>query len=377
MKNKKSKLILITGGHATPAIACIEELKSRGFTNLVYVGQRKSLLFDRNLSSEYRLITEKESIPFKNLIAGKLSLFFNLHSLIWLLRIPIGFIQALYFLLTLRPSIILTFGSHVAVPICFWGSILKIPIIAHEQTTTTGRSNKFIQNYADKVCLSWDENIDESSLNSDKFVLTGNPIRNSILKVTTDHFHFKDNRKKTIFITGGNQGAHAINEFIFSNIEKLTSKYNVIHQTGSNTLFNDFAKATQLEKKLNSSGTVYISRDYIFVEEMAEAYAKSDIVVSRAGANTITELLVLKKKAILIPIPTTSGDEQFKNAKLLEELGLGKTILQSELNFDNFEAAISYLLENNNMYLEKIDILSKRHMNAQKKIIDVLELVLK
>lgn len=369
----KNSLILITGGHATPAIACIEELQARGFQQLIYVGQKKSLLFDKNVSSEYRLITEKVKIPFKNLIAGKLSLFLNFHSLIWILRLPIGFIQAFFYLILLRPKLILTFGSHLGVPICFWGSILKIPVIAHEQTTTIGRSNKLIQKFANKVCISWEANIADYDDSDNKFILTGNPIRKDILHVSTNNFIFKDKNKKTLFITGGNQGAHSLNEFIFANLAKLTVEYNIIHQTGSNTLFNDYQKAQQIEKSLNYDGVVYIPKDYIFVEEMAEAYHKADILISRAGANTITELLALKKKAVLIPIPTTSGNEQFKNAKLLEELELGKTINQEDLNISNLSENIQSLLYRSNPNISAIEKLSKLHINAAKNIIDIVE----
>jgi UDP-N-acetylglucosamine--N-acetylmuramyl-(pentapeptide) pyrophosphoryl-undecaprenol N-acetylglucosamine transferase len=338
MDNKyKNYRILITGGHATPAVACINELKNRGYQNFIYIGQKKSLLFDKNPSSEYKLITESIQIPFKSLIAGKFSLFFNINSLIWLLRLPIGFIQAFFYHLTLRPRIILTFGSHVGIPVVFWGWVFRTPIIVHEQTVTLGRSNKFIQRFATKVCYSWQkvpENHKEAKkkdfkklVNTTKFFYTGNPI----LEVKTDVFRFADTKKPVIFVTGGNQGAHAINEFIFESIIELSKKYNIIHQTGSNTIYNDFQKAQSLASELNAKGIVYIPVNYIFVEEMAEAYQKSFVVISRAGANTVTELLALKKKSILIPIPTTSGNEQFIQAKFLEDWGLGIVLNQSEL----------------------------------------------
>ncbi len=376
MESKKNKLILITGGHATPAIACIDELQSRGFNNIVYVGQKKSLLFDKNTSAEYRLIKDQLGLRFYDIIAGKLSLFFHWHSIIWLLRLPIGFIQAFYLIIKLKPSVILTFGSHVAVPICFWAGIFRIPIIAHEQTTTIGRSNKFIQKFAKQICVSWESEIADYQISSnfkDKFILTGNPIRKAILHTKSNNFIFKDKKRKTIFITGGNQGAHAINEFIFANIARLTSKFNVIHQTGSNTLFNDFDKAKKIAEKINCEGVVYIPRDYIFANEMAEAYAKSDLLISRAGANTVTELLVLKKKAILIPIPTTSGNEQFKNAKLLQELGLARTLSQDELDFESLEKLIEDLLSANKLDVDRIEKLSLLHKNAHKLIIDIVE----
>lgn len=371
-KNKNKNLILITGGHATPAIACIDELRLRGYENLIYIGQKKSLLFDKNPSSEFRLITEQVQIPFKSIIAGKVSLFPNFHSLIWFLRLPIGFIQALFWILFYKPKLILTFGSHVGVPVVFWGWVFRIPIIAHEQTTTIGRSNKFIQKFARKVCLSWLEMMHDG----EKFVLTGNPVRKEILNSPQADFDFSDKSKKLLLITGGNQGSHAINEFIFGYLPKLILKYNVLHQTGSNTLFNDYAKARELEEKINKSSKCYLAKDYIFSEEMSVALNNASIIISRAGANSVTEFLVLKKKALFIPIATSSGNEQFLNARLLEKLRLAKSINQADLPIINLIELLESI-ESLEPDFDEIEKISELHKNAQKKIIDIVEEVLK
>lgn len=376
--DKKNPLIFVTGGHATPAVACINELRNSGFSNIVYIGQKKSILFDKNVSSEYRLITEKLGLPFKSIIAGKLSLFFDLNSLIWLLRLPVGFLHALYFHLRYRPKLVLTFGSHVGLPVVFWASFLRTPVIAHEQTVTLGKANRIIQNMATKVCYSWENSTyaEEYKSNPDKYTYTGNPIRKEIFEVKTDNLQFSDTSKKTIFITGGNQGAHSMNEFFFNHLEQIVQKYNVIHQTGSNTVYNDLEKAEELAKKLNINGIVYIPKPYIFVEEMAEAYNKAFVVIGRAGANTVTELLALQKKSILIPIPTTSGNEQFLNADFLSKLGLSIVINQTDLSKTDILKVldqISYLDIKNH---EDIKRLSEMHIGAEKRIVAIaLELL--
>jgi UDP-N-acetylglucosamine--N-acetylmuramyl-(pentapeptide) pyrophosphoryl-undecaprenol N-acetylglucosamine transferase len=361
--------ILLTGGHATPAVACIEELRKRGFTNLIYIGQKKSLLFDKNVSSEYRLITEQVKIPFKPIIAGKFSLFKNFQSLIWILRLPIGFIQALYFQVRYQPKLVLTFGSHVGVPVVFWAWVFKTPIIAHEQTVTFGRANKFIQKYATKVCYSWP---DSAYSSNPKFNLTGNPIRKDIIESKSDKFKFADENKKIILIMGGNQGSHAINEFIFTNLEKILEKYNVIHQTGANSIFNDFGKAEGFVATLNKNGQKYIPSTYLFAEELGEAYKKSSIVISRGGANAITELIAFEKKSIIIPIISSSGNEQFLNGKLLEELGLGVVLNQDKLSEMNILEVLDEAENLNIKNQSKIAEFSNLHKNAEKKIIDIL-----
>jgi UDP-N-acetylglucosamine--N-acetylmuramyl-(pentapeptide) pyrophosphoryl-undecaprenol N-acetylglucosamine transferase len=372
-QEKKSKKIVITGGHATPAVACIDELRSRGYESIFYIGQEKSILFDKKYSSEYRLITQKVKVKFLTILAGKLSLYFSFSSLVWLLRLPIGFLQAFYYLLKIKPDLILTFGSHVGVPIVFCGWLLRIPIIAHEQTTTFGRSNKFIQKFANKVCLSW-ESIYSLVSNDSKYILTGNPIRKEIKNFSFEaenSFEFSAS-KTVLLITGGNQGAHTINEWIFKNLEKLVEKYNVIHQTGSNSIYNDFGKAESIYRKVNAKSIQYHIRDYIFPEEMAEAMNKADLIISRAGANALIEFAYLKKKALLIPIPTSSGNEQFLNAKVLEELGIAITLDQEHLN----EADLLLNLEKL-MWLKpkvhEIDKFNQLHQEAEKKIIDLVE----
>jgi UDP-N-acetylglucosamine--N-acetylmuramyl-(pentapeptide) pyrophosphoryl-undecaprenol N-acetylglucosamine transferase len=384
---EKKYMVFITGGHATPAVACINELRSRGYNNLIYIGQKKTILFDKNPSSEYKMIKERMGLNFKPIVTGKLSSFIDLNSFIWLARLPAGFVHAFYYHIRYRPRIVLTFGSFVGLPVAFWAWVFRTPIIAHEQTVTLGRANKIIQWFATKVCYSWQQLIDDgdkektedikSKVENPKFIYTGNPIRKEIFNVKTDVFSFSDKTKKTVFVTGGNQGAHAINSYIFDSLSKIIDKYNVIHQTGSNTIYNDFEKAHSIAQEVNKNGITYIPVNYIFVEEMAEAYKKSFVIISRAGANTVTELLALKQKAILIPIPTTSGDEQFLNAELLRKLGLAIVVGQTDL--ERMEI-LKLLAEAETLVIkdeETVSMISAMHRDAEKRIVDIVENQLK
>lgn len=379
MENNKNALkIFVTGGHATPAVACINELKSRGYNDIIYIGQKHSILFDKNVSSEYTLVTEKLGVPFENLIAGKLSLYFDLNSLIWILRLPIGFLHALLLHLKYKPSVVLTFGSHVGVPIAFWAAFFRIPVVAHEQTVTLGRATKLIQKYASKVCYSWENTADHEmyTLHPEKYVYTGNPIRKEIFEVKTNVFNFSDTNKKTIFITGGNQGAHAINEFIFKHIKRICEKYNVIHQTGSNTVYNDISKAEQIAREINENAIGYIPKPYIFVEDMAEAYSRSFVIFSRAGANTVAELLALRKNSILVPIPTTSGNEQFLNAELLRSLGMAIVLQQAEFDTLDLEEVLQQAETLQVKDEQVVRRISEAHEQAEKKIVNIVEEVI-
>jgi len=388
MEKEKKYLIFITGGHATPAVACINELKKRGYNNLVYIGQKKSLLFDKNVSSEYRLITEKVLIPFKSLITGKISLFWHINSLIWLARLPVGFIQAFWWHITMRPRLVLTFGSHLGLPVVFWAWVFHTPVIAHEQTVTLGRANRIIQRLSTKICYSWQEILTDneekkavkdikSKVANTRFIYTGNPVRAELFTVKTDEFIFSDTKKKTIFVTGGNQGAHTLNEFIFNNLESITREYNVIHQTGSNSIYNDIGKAQEIASRLNKNSLVYIPMNYIFVEEMAEAYDKAFVVIARGGANTITELLTMKKKGILIPIPTSAGNEQFLNSQMLADLGLGLVLPQSDLDKIDLLEVLKKVERITITDHKMVDLVSSMHRDAEKRIIDIVENKLK
>lgn len=365
--------ILVTGGHLTPAQACIEELIFRGYKNIVYVGQKRTILFDKNVSAEYKVINSL-NLKFINIIAGKYSRFLNFHALIWFLRIPIGFIQAFIILLLERPKLVLSFGSHVALPVVFWAKILSIPIVTHEQTVTIGLSNKIIQFFADKVCYSW-ENSEYNTSNKDKYILTGNPVRKAIRESVNlvDDTIKNNNGNITILVTGGNQGAHVINQYIFDNIHTLIKKYRIIHLTGSNTIFNDYSKAKEIENAINKSTNLpkYLAYDYVSVDDMINFYRQSDILITRAGANTIAEIIILRKKALVIPIKTTSGNEQFLNAKLLEKLGLGYTIHQDDLYRVDFDKLIDNLLQTR-VDEGKIQSISRLHLNAHKSIVKIV-----
>jgi UDP-N-acetylglucosamine--N-acetylmuramyl-(pentapeptide) pyrophosphoryl-undecaprenol N-acetylglucosamine transferase len=370
----KDSLIFVTGGHTTPAVACIAELRRRGFNRIIYIGQKKSVLFDRNDSAEYRLVAQELRLPFKSLITGKFSLFANFECLLWLLRFPVGFLQSLWWQATLTPHLVLTFGSHLGIPVAFWAWAFGIPVVAHEQTVTLGRAQRLIQHFARRICFSWPK--PAGSYDETRFTLTGNPIRKELLRPTGKPFPFADPKRPMLFVTGGNQGAHAINELVLGKLTELTAHYNVLHQTGSNSVLNDFGKARKAAEALNAKGVVYIPKDYIFPGEMANGYAQATVLLSRAGANTITELLALKKRALLIPIPTTAGNEQFLNAELLAELGLGRVVRQSDAEKCDLLAELKTAEQLAIKDEARLNELSSLHNKAEERIVAAIEQVL-
>lgn len=338
INNKNSKLkIIISGGHLTPALAVLDEFKRRGIENFIWVGRKFSMFGDKESSAEFQIVKSR-GISFIDLKMGKIYRKISTAGIISFLQIPFGFIQALFILFKEKPDLIVSFGGYLAVPVVFWAKMLEIPAVTHEQTVTIGRANKFIQKFAKLVFLSWQssfDNLSQNQKNSGKFILAGNPIRKAVFQKETDKFDFK-NKKKTIYITGGNLGSHIINLNVLKILPQILTKYNVIHQCGSTTVHNDIEMLSKFREKLPVElRKSYIVQTGFWEDEIGAVFANSDFVISRSGANTVTEVLALRKPSILIPIPWSAENEQFLNAKMIENVGLGIILEQKDLNPEN------------------------------------------
>lgn len=322
MVKSKSKRIVITGGHHTPALPVIEELKKRGDFEFYWFGHQTSLHGEGTTSVEMKTV-KKLGIPFYDLRAGKL---YKTGFGEWV-KIPLGFFRAFYFLLKVRPDLVFSFGGYLAAPVVLAAFILRIPSVTHEQTVASGWANQLVARFAKRVFVSWEQSL--THFPPKKTVLTGNPLRPVIFEKKTNRFRFRGDLP-VVYITGGKQGAHVINEAVRAALSRFLEAYNVIHQTGSSEVFQDYQKLVllrdQLPKNLQSH---YIIQEYFGENEIGAVFASADIVVGRSGANTVSELAALGKPAVLIPIPWVSHQEQFKNAQLLADLG-GAIILPQD-----------------------------------------------
>lgn len=337
--DKNDMKFLLTGGHLTPGIAVIRELRNRGYENFLWCGRRKTMKNDVEDSAEFRVIHEDMKVNFKDVTMGKIVRFLDLKTFLEfienIIKIPIGFIQAFLTLLKYKPSIIISFGGYLAIPFVVVGKIFKIPSVTHEQTVVLGLANKIVSKFASKILISWEES--KSYFPSNKTILTGNPVRSEVLNVTTDIFKLNE-KLKTIYVTGGNQGAHILNKNVELIIENLLKKYNVIHQTGTTSVTNDFERLDRLSKSFvgKTRGT-YIVKGTIYGPEIGEIFEKADLLVSRSGANICLDILATGNLAILVPIPWSINNEQFKNAKVLEDIGVGKILEEKELSSEKIE----------------------------------------
>lgn len=342
--------ILITGAHFTPAVAVIQEFKKMPGIEIVYVGRKTSLEGDKSQSIESKVLPML-GVRFIPIITGRLQRSFTLYTIPSLLKIPVGFIQALYTVFSEKPDVILSFGGYVAVPMVVMGWLVSIPIIIHEQTVVTGLAHKISAFFADKIALSFKT----KDFNGHKFVLTGNPLRHEILE-GANLFHLRGGIRKifevarkeklpVVLVTGGNQGSHVINQAAEECLDKLIKIACVIHVTGENK-FCDFER---LEVKQSDR---YLVKKWIG-SEWGAILSKVDLVICRAGINTLTELAYLGKPAIVIPIPYLYQDEQNKNAKFFERLGLVNILPQSKLSGETLLEKVSLLLDDLNRLKDK------------------------
>ncbi len=339
--------ILITGGHHTSALAVIEELRKQApEAELIFVGHTHSMQSDKNVSAEYEDL-KRLGIPFFDIKAGK---FFGIKNPIKFFAVLRGFVNAFNLLIEQKPSIILSFGGYIAVPIVLSGYILKIPSVTHEQTVVTGLANKVISKFVKKIFISWESS--RSSFAGKEVIFTGIPLRKELFKVNTKSFEFKNNLP-VVCITGGKQGSHRLNEIVFSKLKEILSFCNLIHQCGSSSVFNDFENAKQLKSLTvtpEKLGGEYVPCDYIRSNEIGELFSKTTLMVGRSGAHFVSEFIALRKPSLLVPIPWVSHNEQYLNALVAKESGLAEILEEKDLTADSFVSAVKQMLNNLGKY---------------------------
>lgn len=343
MKHKNSKIV-ITGGHLTPALALIEILQKKNW-DIHYFGRTYAMQHDTKPSLESQLIPSKK-IHFYSLNTGRFRRHIDLENIIDTSKIIIGILHALILLKKIKPKIIISFGGYLGLPTVIAGWILKIPTIIHEQISVSGLANKISANFATKIAITFPSS--QKYYPKNKTTLTGNPIQPGIFvqnKTIAKKYtkNFKPN--PTILITCGNQGSKSINQVILKCLPTLLKKYNIIHQIGPVEAQNE-----EWDKSQKNTAKQYKPVRFIPHSDMGTIYSISDLVICRAGANTIFELGALQKPAITIPLPHSLMNEQLKNAQLFQTAGLGTLIKQIELQPENLIKQIDNIFKHKQKY---------------------------
>jgi len=364
--------IALIGGHLSPALSVLEALPKEA--GVIFIGRKYTFEGDKALSLEYRTINELK-IPFFELNAARLQRKLTKYTLSSFLKFPFGLVQAFSILIKNRPDVVVGFGGYVSVPVIFAASVLKIPVVIHEQTMRAGLANKMVAKFAKKICISWDSS--RKYFPKDKVILTGNPIRNFL--ISNSKFSIFDNKLPVIYITGGSSGSHFINSLIETIIVDLLKFYNVIHQTGASLEFNDFDCLNKIRYGLPERVRQnYVLKKFINPSQIGDILNLASIVISRSGINTVTELMYFEKPAILIPLPFAQNDEQTENAKFLERAGLGIVLKQVETDGNRLLKTINLMTGKIESYkISKKESVNLSTKNAAQNIVTVINYVYK
>ena len=312
------KKIVLTGGgtagHVTPNLALLPSLKAAGY-EITYMGSYEGI--------EKKLIGDFD-IPYVGISTGKFRRYFDPKNFTDPFRVIKGFSEAKKFLKQYKPDVVFSKGGFVSVPVVRAAAVLGIPCVIHESDMTPGLANKLCIPVAKKVCCNFPETL--KLLPENKAVLTGSPIRTELSQgnklAGLDMCGFSAN-KPVIMVIGGSLGAANVNKAVREALPKLLKDFQVVHLCGKDKMDNLL---------LNTPG--YKQFEYIKTE-LKDLFAMADIVISRAGANAICELLALKKPNILIPLPAASSrGDQLLNAKSFEAQGFSIVINEDDLTTD-------------------------------------------
>jgi len=342
------KTIIFCGGHHNSSIPLAKKFKNDG-CNIVYVGHKVTQKRNRELSSEYKEVTAL-GFSFINFVSPK---FYKNNNPLKYLYLFGSLTWSFLILIKYRPCILVSFGGYLALPVAFCGFLNNIPVYSHEQTISPGIANKIIGMFAKKIFLSFPES--NKNWKKNKVIIIGNPIRKQIFQHHNLNW-LPEDKRKIIYVTGGSLGAHSINLHIGQIINRLTEKYTVVHQTGDTKEYNDYITMNNLRLQLPlSQQKHYIIKRHIGGDEIGSVYWYCSLIVGRAGANTISELIVLKKPAILIPLPWSAGQEQLKQAKYLNNNKVVEIFDQNETStrlLNLIEKVINSLQDYQNGYIK-------------------------
>lgn len=313
-----------TGGHVLPAVAVVEAIRRRGIpTEMLWIGGRNGV---------ERELAERNGIPYTSIQTGKLRRYLALETVTDMARIPIGIAQTFRALRRFGPDVIFSTGGNVSFPTVLAGS-RTTPIITHEQTAQIGVANRMASRFADVFAVSFEETAQLARQRHGHVVVTGNPVRSSILGGSREaglkRFDFSPDLP-VLYVTGGARGASPLNERIEALLPELLDCVQILHQAGPASANPDVARLSALRATWPESAQRRYHITEFIRDEIADVYAMADLVLARAGAGTVAELARVGLPSILIPLPGTWGDEQTKNAKMLADAGAAEIIVQTE-----------------------------------------------
>lgn len=336
---KKIRILLAgggSGGHVYPLIAIAQKIR-------YFIGDSSDYRLDLRYFGDaggYENLLVENGVKCTRIVSSKLRRYFSLENMIDFLKFFAALFQSLWKVFLFMPDVAFSKGGPGSLPIIFACKFFNIPIVIHESDSVPGLTNLISGKMSKKVFLSFDSA--KKYFSNKNIEVVGNPIRSELMigneglaaeisdsqkKEAKKKFGF-DPEKPLLLILGGSQGASVINNFIIKNIELLSNKFQILHQTGESN-FKDYKEDYDfLSKALSDS----VKNNYIFFgyfdENLKDAYIAADLVLARAGSGTIFELAYFGKPSILIPLPEAANDHQTMNAFEFEESGAAFDIRQ-------------------------------------------------
>ena len=330
------KRIVLTGGgtagHVSPNQALIPLLLKEGW-EIHYIGTKAGI--------ERTLIEPMQGVTYHAVSSGKLRRYFDWKNFSDPFRVIAGMFQSFSIIRRLKPSVVFSKGGFVSVPVVVGAAMCGVPVVMHESDITPGLANKLCKPFAKAVCTTFPEC---AKLLGEKGVQTGTPLRAQIFSGKRENglaLAGFDGSKPVLMMIGGSLGAQTVNAVLREALGELTKKYDVLHVCGRGNL------ARELEGMSGYRQFEYLS------DELPDAFACADIVLSRAGSNSLSELLALKKPALLIPYHSGRGD-QVLNANSLKARGLANVLIQSEMNAQSLCEGIDALYADRELLTQRL-----------------------
>jgi len=313
-----------TGGHLFPLVAVADFLKNK------YSDQNIEFVFYGPRGKMERNIMTKHNIKQRKIASGKLRRYFSWRYLVDAIKFPLGLLQSMFYLLIDMPDVVFAKGGYASVPVVLIAWLYRIPILIHESDAQPGMANQFIANFAKKIAVSFERA--KIHLPASKVIVTGTPVSERVLNGDAKEgmriLGMKKVVKPVVLILGGSQGARFINRQILKMLKPLVKEFQVIHQTGRNNYEEVVREAQRKGFKLGASDYYPVA---FINEEIKHFFALADVVISRAGSTSISEIAANGKPAILVPITHSANNHQRLNA--FEVARLGGAIVLEENNF--------------------------------------------
>jgi UDP-N-acetylglucosamine--N-acetylmuramyl-(pentapeptide) pyrophosphoryl-undecaprenol N-acetylglucosamine transferase len=365
-RNKKSvKKIVLTGGHAgSTAYAVVHEFRKDNLIDwqIHWIGTGTAVEGKDSPTYEKEVLP-KVGVYFHHIITGRLQRKFTFWTIPSLLKIPLGLLQSLFLLIQIKPEIVLSFGGFAAFPVIVSAWLLRIPVIIHEQTTLIGLANKLSAPFAKHIALARKSSM--PYFPKEKCRLVGNPLVPEIKKIKLKQ---KLHKPPVLLITAGSRGAVRINDSISEILEKLLGDFVVVHQTGTYQLEKFKTIRENLRENFKKRYKVY---GFVKPWKWYDLWDSADIIISRAGANAVSEIIFSKRPSILIPL--TVNDEQMKNAEFAENFGIARVLEQEKISANDLLKEIYKLERDWNKIVGRVKNKKSPDVSGAKNLVNLIK----